>query len=123
MNEIDDKYRVIGIPALIKAVQDLSIKIEYKDAKKQISPGPYKRMKNDLFDMRNSLIRRLPHEDRLDPRFFPVGSHVTFSRTRKNGRVIDYEKDGFVLIQQEGDIFYTRAEPVDLSLRFIRQVY
>lgn len=130
-----NRYDQISTLALIRAIQDIAVKLADKEAVKKTGQGRVNRMKTEINEMRRSVIPRLVKMDRSSPKFFPPGALVIYHQKArepdlndwtpravqpdKHGRVVELDTDK-VLVQFEGERFFVRVDPLDLKIKHIR---
>lgn len=128
-------YDTIKTETLLKAVQRTALLMREKDFKKKNTQTKIQKIDHDLKEIRAALIPRLRKMDRNDPKFFPQGSYVQYTRRISSEEFANFDlipeerikygivaghHDSHVLVQFEGEGYFVRVDPPDLLLRFIR---
>lgn len=121
------RYNGIKTETLIKWIQETRIKAMDPKWKKKIGTSAYLRTLREINWMGAALIKRLNDMDRMNPKFFPVGTYVVYENTNypvppKNGQVVEHLADTCI-VKFEGETYPVQVHPCYLSIAFIKPQY
>lgn len=129
------KYDAVETRVLVIAIQKSARKLEDPEEKKKLSTTERENITVSLRGMRNAVIPRLMAMDRTLCSFFPMNSFVTHSKKPQEIAFDDFSeaateppkhgivygaKDDRLIVEFEGENFFTLMRPADLTLKYIR---
>jgi len=124
------KFDQIKLEALIRAIQENTVKLLDPKFKKTLTAATYARRASEINEMRSSVIGRLLKMDRSLPEFFPIGSLVEYkppddpeswkASPVQHGKVHSYLAR-WILLEIPGQEGLLQVDPRCLTLRFIRK--
>ncbi len=123
-----EKFDGFTTENLIRQTQNFAVLL--KTSKKKMGTKRFIQGMSNLRDMQNEVIKRLATLDRRDPKFFPIGSLIEYTKSdvfkvyKAEGVVTGYGEDGrSLIVKLNGTQDEIYVNPKNLKLLHIRHFY